>query len=95
MFGLTRRDKQWLSQQFEAQKGYIMTSAQGVIDAVTAELDGLDQPLATLLTEVQNLVNGVAPNVTALKAAADQVAAAVNSVASAVGTPPVTPPTTP
>jgi hypothetical protein len=93
MFGLSRSDKQWLSQQFQQMKEVIVTAAQNIIDAVTAELTGLSTPLTTILTEVNNLVSGQTVNTDALKAAADQVAAGVNAVATAAGAPPVvTPP---
>ena len=81
LFGLSRQDKQWL-------KGVIMTAAQSVIDAVTTELDALDQPLATILTAVDNLLAGNPVDTTALQAAADQVKTAVGSIATAVGTTP-------
>jgi hypothetical protein len=80
-FGLSRQDKQWL-------KGVIMSAAQDVIDAVTTELDTLDQPLATILTAVDNLVAGNPVDTTALQAAADQIKTAVGSIATAVGTTP-------
>jgi hypothetical protein len=79
MFGLSRRDKQWL-------KGVIMSAAQDVIDAVTTELNSLDAPLATILTAVDNLVAGNPVDTTALQAAADEVKTAIGSIADAVGT---------
>lgn len=72
-------------------KDAIMTSAQSVIDAITAELTGLDAPLATLLTEVGSIVAGNPPDTTALQTAADGVVTAVNSVLAAVPGQPVTP----
>jgi len=81
-FGLSTKDKQWI-------KGVVMTAAQGVIDAITTELDALDAPLAVILTEVQKLVDGQPVDTTALQAAADEVKTAVGSIATVVGaTPP-------
>jgi hypothetical protein len=77
-------------------KDQIVTSAQGVVDAVTAELSNLAPTLTTLLTEVNALVaaqqGNPSVNTDALKAAADAVAQQVNAVAAAAEAPPVVTP---
>lgn len=79
-----------LDRQTEQLRRIIMTSAQNVIDTVTAELTNLEGPLATVLTEVNNLVAGDTVNTDALKSAADSVVAGFNAIATAAA--PTTPP---
>lgn len=78
-------------------QGKIVSSAQTVVDAVTAELSNLAPTLTTLLSEVNALVaaqqNNPDVDTTALQSAADAVAAQVNAVASAAEAPPVVTPT--
>lgn len=70
-----------------------MTSAQGVIDAITSELTDLETPLATVLTEVNALVAGETVNTDALQTAANAVRDGFNAIATAAA--PTTPPVTP